>query len=202
MTRMKRVRQAVVAVMLLLAGGAGALLESVHAQADSILHRYVGVETCEICHSSQRIGRQFFVWAASPHARAYRDLSSPEARAIAERLHVADPTKDGRCLSCHVTGYGKPLPEILSTFRMTDGVQCESCHGPGEDYAHFSVMISPRKSALAGLNRKPDESTCKTCHNPSSPTFRGFDYHRALSEIAHPIPPAYKKESLETGGGE
>ncbi len=199
---MKRVRQGVVAIVLLLLGMGGALLESVHARADSILHRYVGVETCEICHSSQRIGRQFYVWAKSPHARAYRDLETPEARKIASRLHIADPAKDGRCLSCHVTAYGKPLPEILSTFRMTDGVQCESCHGPGEDYAHFSVMISPRKSTLAGLVLRPDENTCKTCHNPSSPTFRGFDYHKAFKRIAHPVPPEYKKETLEMGGGE
>jgi hypothetical protein len=197
---MRRVRQALVAVGLLVLATTGAVLETVHAQADSVLHRYVGVETCEVCHSSSRIGRQFFSWAKSPHARAYKDLASPEALRIAARLHIADPSRDRRCLSCHVTAYNKPLPEVLSTFRMTDGVQCETCHGPGEDYAHFSVMISPRKSILAGLVAHPDENTCKTCHNPSSPTYKGFDYHRAVSEIAHPVPPEYKKETLETGG--
>ena len=193
-------RQAFVAIGLLVLATAGAILETVHARADSVLHRYVGVETCEVCHSSQRIGRQFFVWARSPHARAYKDLTSPEALQIAARLHISDPRHDARCLSCHVTAQGKPLPEILSTFRMTDGVQCESCHGPGEDYAHFSVMISPRKSRMAGLVIRPDEKTCKTCHNPSSPTYKGFDYHAALRQIAHPVPEAYKKETLEAGG--
>lgn len=197
---MRRVRQAVVAAMFLLCGMAGAVLETVHAQADSVLHRYVGVETCEVCHSAARIGRQFSAWAKSPHARAFKDLSSPEAMKIAAGLHVADPSRDGRCLSCHVTAYHKPLPEVLSTFRMTDGVQCESCHGPGEDYSHFSVMISPKKSAIAGLVRKPDENTCKTCHNPSSPTYRGFDYHSALLRIAHPVPQEFRQETLEMGG--
>jgi len=196
---MKRVRQAVVGSMLLLLAGAGVVLESVHARADSVLHRYVGVETCEVCHSAKRIGDQFDVWAKGPHARAYIDLSSPQAQAIAARLHVADPTRDGRCLSCHVTAYGKPLPEILSTFRRTDGVQCESCHGPGEDYSHFSVMISPSKSKAAG-HLTADEATCKTCHNPSSPTYRGFDYHAALREISHPVPEEVKKETRERGG--
>lgn len=199
---MRRVRQALVALGLLLIGGTGAVLESVHvhpARADSVLHRFVGVETCEVCHSSRRIGRQFFSWAESPHARAYSDLKGPAGRRVGARLHISDPSKDGRCLSCHVTAYGKPLPEVLSTFRMTDGVQCESCHGPGEDYAHFSTMISPQKSRLAGLIRHPDENTCKTCHNPSSPTYKGFDYYEALSRIAHPIPPAYKKKTEEMG---
>ena len=189
-----------IAILFLGFGGMGALMASVHANADSVLHRYVGVETCEVCHSAQRIGRQFFVWAKSPHAQAYRDLQTEKARQIAAKFNIADPTKDGRCLSCHTTAYGKPLPEILSTFRMTDGVQCESCHGPGEDYAHFSVMIDPEKARLAGLRPHPDENTCKTCHNPTSPTFKGFNYHQALAEIAHPVPEEYKQETLEMGG--
>ena len=195
---MRKVRQAIVGVLLLLLGGGGVMLEAVHAQADSVVHRYVGVETCEVCHSAKRIGDQFDVWAKSPHARAYTDLTTTEARSIADRLHVADPTRDGRCLSCHVTAYGKPLPEILSTFRRTDGVQCESCHGPGEDYGHFSVMISPAKSRAAG-HITPDESTCKTCHNPSSPTYKVFDYHAAFRMIAHPVPKETKQETLEMG---
>lgn len=195
---MRKVRQAIVGVLLLLLAGGGVVLESVHARADSVVHRYVGVETCEVCHSAKRIGDQFNAWAKSPHARAYMDLTTTQARAIAERLHVADPTRDGRCLSCHVTAYGKPLPEILSTFRRSDGVQCESCHGPGEDYSHFSVMISPAKSLAAG-HITPDESTCKTCHNPNSPTYKGFDYHAAFKMIAHPVPEETKRETLEVG---
>ena len=195
---MRKMRQALVGILLLLLAGGGVVLEAVHARADSVMHRYVGVETCEVCHSAKRIGNQFDAWAGSPHARAYADLTTSQARAIADRLHVADPTRDGRCLSCHVTAYGKPLPEVLSTFRRTDGVQCESCHGPGEDYAHFSVMISPKKSKRAGVVI-PDEATCKTCHNPSSPTYKGFDYHAALRMIAHPVPEETKRETLEMG---
>lgn len=158
-----------------------------HANENGVLIRYVGDETCEVCHSSVGIGKQFQKWKRSPHARAYKDLGSPEAMAIARKMNIADPRKDLKCLSCHTTAAGARLPEMISTFRPRDGVQCESCHGPGEDYAHFSVMTDPEKSREAGLISHPDEKTCESCHNPSSPTFRGFDFKKDVVRIAHPL---------------
>ena len=172
------------------------VLGGLHAHANErvFLHRYVGDETCEVCHSSIRIGKQFQSWSLSPHARAFEDLGSPEASRIAKKMGISDPMNDLRCLSCHTTAPGAHLSEIVSTFRKKDGVQCESCHGPGEDYSHFSTMIDPVKSREAGLLAKPDEKTCRTCHNPSSPTFKGFDYKKGLTRISHPIPESYRKE--------
>jgi len=156
-------------------------------------HRYVGDETCEVCHSSSRIGKQFQIWSLSPHARAYKDLGSPKALAIAKKMKISNPQRDMRCLSCHTTAPRAHLPEIISTFREKDGVQCESCHGPGEDYSHFSTMIDPIRSKEAGLSIHPDEKTCKTCHNPFSPTFKGFNFKRDVDRIAHPIPDKHKE---------
>ena len=170
-------------------------LGMLHARANEngVLIRYVGDETCEMCHSSKSIGKQFQIWQNSPHARASRDLGSPEAMTIARKMNIANPQKSPRCLSCHTTAAGTHLSDLISTFRPRDGVQCESCHGPGEDYAHYSVMIDPVKSREAGLISHPGEKTCKTCHNSSSPTFKGFDYQQALSRISHQIP---KKERM------
>lgn len=168
----------------------------IHTQANggNLTTRYVGDETCEVCHSSARIGKQFQLWRLSPHARAYKDLGSPEALVIARKMKISNPQKDLRCLTCHTTAPGAHLPEMISTFRKKDGVQCESCHGPGEDYSHFSTMIDPIRSKKAGLSIHPDEKTCKSCHNPSSPTFKGFDFKRGVARISHPIPDKYKKE--------
>lgn len=179
------------------------VLGGLHARANEsvFLHRYVGDETCEVCHSSLRIGQQFQRWSRSPHAKAFQDLASPEALRIARRMGIADPQNDLRCLSCHTTAPGAHLPEIVSTFRKKDGVQCESCHGPGEDYSHFSTMIDPVKSREVGLVAKPDEKTCKTCHNPSSPTFKGFDFKKSMAAISHPVPDAYKKELRDAREG-
>lgn len=66
-----------------------------------------------------------------------------------------------RCSTCHATD--------LVTRRR--GVQCEACHGPGEDYSPAEVMIDPEKAAMAGLVR-PDEGTCRRCHDNDEPNHR------------------------------
>ncbi|MCL4460437.1 MAG: cytochrome c family protein [Nitrospirae bacterium] len=186
-------------VLVVTAGALGGI--HAHANENTYFHRYVGDETCEVCHSSARIGNQFQIWKSSPHARAYRDLGSPEALSIARKMGISNPKNDMRCLSCHTTAAGTHLPQVISTFRKRDGVQCESCHGPGEDYAHFSTMIDPVKSRKAGLAAHPEKS-CVTCHNPSSPTFRGFDARKSLAEIAHPVPEKYKKAMRDAYDGD
>jgi hypothetical protein len=42
-----------------------------------------------------------------------------------------NPREDDRCLLCHVTGAQDPDALFASSFDKTEGVGCESCHGPG-----------------------------------------------------------------------
>jgi hypothetical protein len=176
-------------------GGLGIIHEGHAGATESLfLHRYVGVQSCEVCHSSRLLGGQYQVWKSSPHSRAYADLSSSEAIDIGKRLGIPDPKNSQRCLSCHVTAPNATLPEVVSTFRMKDGVQCESCHGAGEDYTHYSVMIDHNKAKEAGLVSHPDKTTCISCHNPSSPTYRGFDEKSAMAQIAHPLSPGIREK--------
>ena len=169
----------------------------IHAQVNDTasIHRYVGDETCEVCHSSERIGNQFGIWKNSPHARAFTDLSSLNARTIAAKMGISDPQKSPECLSCHTTAPHVGLTGITSSFRQSDGVQCESCHGPGEDYARYSAMVDPHKAASSGLVEVPGEKTCITCHNPSSPTYKTFDYKRDVKKILHKIPARFHREN-------
>ena len=163
----------------------------------SPIHRYVGDESCEVCHSSQRIGNQFQKWKDSPHGRAYTDLSSREAHKVAEKMGIEDPQKSARCLSCHTTAPKASLPEITASFRKSDGVQCESCHGPGEDYSRYSTMIDPHKAKESGLVAVPGQETCITCHNPASPTYKPFDYKRDVQKILHRIPESFRKTNRD-----
>lgn len=176
-------------------GGLGIIHEGHAGATESMfLHRYVGVQSCEACHSSRLLGGQYQAWKSSPHSRAYTDLSSREALDIGKRLGISDPKTSQRCLSCHVTAPNASLPEVVSTFRMKDGVQCESCHGAGEDYTHYSVMIDPKKAKEAGLVIHPDKQTCVTCHNTASPTYKGFDEKTAMQQIAHPFPQGVREK--------
>lgn len=158
-------------------------------------HQYIGVKICGICHKSPQKGNQLEAWQKSGHARAYQALVehekfSPELKAkLAERgIDPATAHKNPACLKCHVTGYGQPKeicdPEKV---KLTDGVQCESCHGAGKDYAKVSIMKDRALSIANGLII-PTKEVCVRCHNAESPSYKGFDFEERYKKIAHPRP--------------
>jgi len=155
-------------------------------------HKYVGVLKCKTCHNSAAKGAQYTVWTKMKHATAYTDLASDSAKAVAKAKGIADPQKDAACLKCHVTGYGEPKENFAETFKMEDGVQCESCHGAGSDYMKMAVMKAVRagtsKGEDVGLVSKPNADVCKKCHNSDSPTMKAFDFSADSTKIAHPYP--------------
>ncbi len=75
-----------------------------------------------------------------------------------------------RCFSCHTTGAIARLPEgtKLSVSHLTPGVNCESCHGPGDQ--HIAALKAGEK-APAKMKRLSDldgddigQNMCGTCH--------------------------------------
>ena len=155
--------------------------------AEDPLHAYIGVQKCKMCHNSKSKGAQFTQWTASAHSRAYETLATARAREIASARQLSDPLKSLQCLRCHITGHDAPAARLTATYRVEDGVGCESCHGPGGDYWKISIMKDRNASIAAGLVI-PDETTCVSCHNDESPTFKGFDFAAMLKKIAHPNP--------------
>jgi hypothetical protein len=154
---------------------------------DTGSHAFVGVDKCKMCHNLPAKGGQYAQWAATPHAKAFAVLATEEAKKVAAAKGIADPQKAPECLECHVTGFGAPKERLIDKYKITDGVGCESCHGPGGDYWKMDVMKDHAKSVAAGMV-VPDEKTCRGCHNPRSPNFQGFDYQASLAKIAHPNP--------------
>jgi cytochrome c554/c'-like protein len=149
--------------------------------------KFIGVEGCAKCHNSEATGRQVESWKASAHARAFETLGSAAARKIAAERGISDPQTDGRCARCHTTGAGIPKSRFRQGFQAADGVQCEACHGPGEDYAKIEHMISSAKAREMGLI-EPTAAVCVHCHNAESPTFKGFDFKTALARVRHKLP--------------
>lgn len=175
-------------------GMLGFLLWQAPALAQSEKPSYIGAEACGKCHKRESTGNQLGQWQQSAHAKAYATLGTPEAKRVAAEKGIADPQKDGKCLKCHVTAYGvdaaliaKPSAEGEAGFRTEDGVQCESCHGPGSLYKPRKVMKSREASVAAGLII-PDEKTCKQCHNAESPSYKEFNYEESKKKILHPNP--------------
>ena len=110
-------------------------LVSVSAQAQD--HEYVGAAKCKMCHKVQ-----FGSWEATTHAKA-----TDEAKASTDREFSAD------CLKCHATNASEELP----------GVQCEACHGAGNDFKKMSIMKDVEKAKANGLVI-PTQATCDGCH--------------------------------------
>jgi len=79
--------------------------------------------------------------------------------------------------------------ELAETFDKTEGVQCETCHGPGSEYKKLSIMKDKEKAAENGLIIHTEkELFCIKCHNTESPTFTGFSYETYWEKIKHPKP--------------
>ena len=78
--------------------------------------------------------------------------------------------------------------------KILEGVQCESCHGPGGKY----VAVMGKAMGGKELDKKavqdaglvmPDEETCKVCHNKNSPFFdeKKWNFEEKKKLIAHPL---------------
>ncbi len=150
-------------------------------------HQYIGVKKCKMCHKSEKKGAQFAQWEKSEHAKAFEVLATDEAKKIAKEKGIDDPQKSDKCVKCHVTGHGLPETRFAKTFKKEDGVQCETCHGPGSDYKPSSVMKDREKSLANGLIL-PNEEMCKKCHNEESPHFKGFCFAHYYPKVTHPHP--------------
>jgi len=135
--------------------------------------QYVGAKKCRMCHKGPKKGEVFEKWQKSAHSKAF------------ETLKAKGDEKNPQCLECHAVGFNKGGYKVGDANAMKfEGVQCESCHGPGSAYKKMSVMKDRQKSIENGLIL-PTEETCKKCHNKKSPTFKGFDFKEAFKKIDH-----------------
>jgi hypothetical protein len=173
--------------------------------------QYVGAGKCKSCHAKELMGDQYGVWLKDPHHHAFETLTSEESLRIAQERGLAKaPHEADECLSCHVTAHGVPPTRIAHQLDPRDGVQCESCHGPGREYRKKKIMSDREKALAKGLwDVGKDPAICTGCHNPESPTFdpkryelgdgthAGFDFEQATARIVHSIPEDVKGRYLE-----
>lgn len=158
-------------------------------------NKYVGVRMCSMCHKTEKQGKQFGIWENSKHAKAYATLTSDAANKIAKEKGLKVPAVEAKeCLECHTLGKSVDAKLFDKGFDIKQGVQCETCHGPGSAYKSITVMKNKEKAVAAGLHLYADdaaiEAMCKTCHNEKSPTFKKFDFKEMWGKIKHSIPAA------------
>lgn len=161
---------------------------------------FVGAKSCKKCHNTAASGKQYAIWEAGPHAKAFELLGTDAAKATAKKYDIPDPQKSGKCLKCHSTAYYFTEENVAGDkLAVTEAVSCETCHAPGKGYQDRKVMKSREESIKGGMNPHP-ETMCVHCHNKNSPTWKddrytlkdgtkvGFDYEQASKKVAHPTP--------------
>ena len=152
--------------------------------------KYVGVKTCGMCHKKESVGQQLKIWQDSKHSKAYKTLQTEKADKIAKEKDFNTKAVDTpECLKCHASGYNVDASLLGKKFKIEDGVQCETCHGPGSDYKSKKVMKDRTVSIEKGLKMYDNpEELCVKCHNEESPHFKDFNFEERWAKIKHRKP--------------
>jgi hypothetical protein len=109
-----------------------------------------------------------------------------------------------------VTAHGVAADKLAYELDPADGVQCESCHGPGANYRKKKIMSDRDEAIAKGLwKADEDEAICTACHNAKSPTWdpkrfalpngatAPFDFAIGKERFPHPIPEDVKGKVVE-----
>ena len=137
--------------------------------------QFLGAASCSssACHGGGgEHQNQYLVWSLKDfHSqRPFATLTTARAKQIGDALLMKDPTTENRCTSCHA-----PLSEIPKTlrgeaFKVSEGVSCESCHGPAENWlrSHTRPDWTHADRVHAGMRDLKSlyvrANTCVACH--------------------------------------
>jgi hypothetical protein len=123
------------------------------------------------------------------HSRAYAVLAGRRGQQIAASLGLGPATSAQACLGCHATN--APTGQRGAKFALSDGVGCESCHGPSGGAwlaVHYALPATHASNVAAGLAPldvpKARANVCLDCHYGSSKP--GQFVTHAMMAAGHP----------------
>lgn len=161
--------------------------------------RYMGVNTCALCHSGGQIAPNMVEdWSATKHATKFaRGIDGHEGAKYSKN-----------CISCHTVGFdantnavnggfddvaaqlGWTFPTNLAVgnwdavpakLKNLANIQCENCHGPGSEHAYSlgdTAKISVSTSA----------GNCGQCHDSLPAHWRNAEWYNSKHAIATTYP--------------
>ncbi|MCQ8896280.1 cytochrome c family protein [Limnobacter humi] len=153
------------------------------AQAQVMPHqsglKSMGTVNCasSTCHGSidERsatpvLQNEYTTWLRQdPHTQAYAVLKNEQSRRIAKNLGLPKPAHESKvCLDCH--SHNPPAAQRGPRFDATDGVNCEACHGPAEQWikTHVEPNATHAKNVANGLYPTNEPyavaKLCSSCH--------------------------------------
>ena len=139
---------------------------------------YTGPGSCSSssCHGSvkPRAGsriqqNEYSIWVVSDkHAKAYNALTGAVGERIGRNLGIGKSEESPKCLACHSLDVS--AEQRAKTFDLSDGVSCESCHGPASAWLgqHTTRGWTHAQSVALGMYDTRDlakrTEKCLSCH--------------------------------------
>ncbi|MGH9595081.1 MAG: multiheme c-type cytochrome, partial [Bryobacteraceae bacterium] len=140
--------------------------------------KYTGPGSCSStsCHGSVKprsdsriFQNEYSIWIVQDrHAKAYDALTGAIGVRMARILGLGEAQQAPRCLACHALDV--PAEARAKTFELSEGVTCESCHGPASVWLgpHTTRGWTHEQSVAAGMydtrNLVRRTEKCLSCH--------------------------------------
>jgi len=171
---------------------------------------YMGVETCELCHSGGQIAEDKWTnWVQTLHAQIFS--GEIDGLIVGPLGDSVQTTMSQSCLQCHTTGYDAntnaidggfynletetnwTIPTVLTNGNWASmqahypalaglaNVQCESCHGPGSQHAY-----SLGNTNLISVNYTSGD--CNQCHDDATHHAYGTEWLNSAHAVTTTIP--------------
>ncbi len=180
-----------------LAVTAGVLVASilVAGAADSVSSpKFLGSQSCSSssCHGgASEKNNQYTLWSTHDfhHARPYATLETARSERLAEVLKIGNPTQSARCTVCHAPFATVPAGQLGHDAAITEGISCESCHGPAENWirSHTRPDYTHADRVAAGMrdlkNLYVRANTCVACHQNIDPEIRAAGHPELIFEM-------------------
>jgi len=189
--------------VVILAGAifGSAVLLAASGPAPTMPHRSAerseGTASCAstVCHGSLTpwkessvLQNEYVTWTRQDkHAQAYSVLRNDVSKQIAKKLRLGKAAwESSLCLDCHA--HNVPAARRSERFVLSDGVTCESCHGPAGKWlsAHDDVGRTHEQNLADGVYPLDDPAArarlCLGCHGGNADR---FVTHRMMS-AGHP----------------
>ena len=170
------------------------LLATFAVSADEAAPKFLGSPSCSSssCHGGAgEKSKQYTLWSTHDfhHARPYATLETARSERLAEVLKIGSPTQSARCTVCHAPFATVPAERLGHDAAVTEGVSCESCHGPAEnwirshtrpDYTHADRVASGMRDLR---NLYVRANTCVACHENIDPEIRAAGHPELIFEL-------------------
>jgi hypothetical protein len=163
-------------------------------ETNSSSPKFLGSPTCSSssCHGGAgEKSKQYTIWSTHDfhHGRPYATLETARSERLAEVLKIGNATLSARCTVCHAPFATVPRERLGHDAAVTEGVSCETCHGPAENWirAHTRLDYTHADRVAAGMrdlnNLYLRANTCVACHQNIDPEIRAAGHPELIFEL-------------------